>query len=106
MRVRNGDILGYARVSTATQDAAGQQDRLRGAAAIRVFVDVIPVRRVERQSHRSATGGASPPNFPCTNRHTTTPRTLAFQVDPSADRGRFCRLSATPRLSVTRMSPN
>ena len=38
---RNGDILGYARVSTAAQDAASQQDRLREAGAIRVFVDVI-----------------------------------------------------------------
>ena len=35
---RNGDILGYARVSTAAQDAASQQDRLWEAGAIRVFV--------------------------------------------------------------------
>ena len=45
---RNGDILGYARVSTAAQDAASQQDRLWEAGAIRVFVDVISGRRFER----------------------------------------------------------
>ena len=29
---RTGDVLGYARVSTADQDAAGQHDRLEGSA--------------------------------------------------------------------------
>ena len=45
---RNGDILGYARVSTAAQDAASQQDRLREAGASGVFVDVISGRRFQR----------------------------------------------------------
>ena len=40
---RKGDILGYARVSTADQE-----DRLRQAGAIRVFVDPISGRRFER----------------------------------------------------------
>ena len=38
---RTGDILGYARVSTADQDLTGQKDRLLQHGAIRVFEDVI-----------------------------------------------------------------
>ena len=45
---RKGDILGYARVSTADQDVAAQEDRLRQAGAIRVFVDVISGRQFDR----------------------------------------------------------
>ena len=41
MTRRSGDILGYARVSTAEQDVAGQNDQLVKAGAIRVFQDVI-----------------------------------------------------------------
>ena len=45
---RKGDILGYARVSTADQDVAAQEDRLRQAGAVRIFVDVISGRQFER----------------------------------------------------------
>ena len=45
---RKGDILGYARVSTAVQDVAAQEDRLRQAGAVRVFVDVISGKQFER----------------------------------------------------------
>ena len=45
---RKGDILGYARVSTADQDVAAQEDRLHQAGAIRVFVDVISGKQFER----------------------------------------------------------
>ena len=45
---RKGDILGYARVPTADQDVAAQQDRLHQAGAIRVFVDVISGKQFER----------------------------------------------------------
>ena len=45
---RKGDILGYARVSTADQDVAAQEDRLHQAGAIRVFVDVISGSQFER----------------------------------------------------------
>ena len=38
---RTGDILGYARVSTADQDLSGQKDRLLEYGAVRVFEDVI-----------------------------------------------------------------
>ena len=34
---REGDTLGYARVSTTDQDLASQQDRLEKAGAIRIF---------------------------------------------------------------------
>ena len=40
-------MLGYARVSTADQDVAAQEDRLRQAGAIRVFVDVISGQQFE-----------------------------------------------------------
>ena len=42
------DILGYTSVSTADQNVAAQEDRLRQAGAIRVFVDVISGGQLER----------------------------------------------------------
>ena len=45
---REGDILGYARVSTAEQDLSSQEDRLTREGAIRVFGDVISGRTFER----------------------------------------------------------
>ena len=38
---RNGDILGYARVSTADQDLTGQVTRLNEAGAIRILKYVV-----------------------------------------------------------------
>ena len=43
-----GDILGYARVSTADQDVAGQRMRLTQAGAIKVFTDVRSGRTMDR----------------------------------------------------------
>lgn len=43
-----GDILGYARVSTADQDPAGQIARLKEAGAIRVFEDVVSGKGFDR----------------------------------------------------------
>ncbi len=43
-----GDILGYARVSTGDQDAAGQTMRLEQAGAIRVFTDVRSGKSMDR----------------------------------------------------------
>ena len=48
MTPRSGDILGYARVSTAEQDVAGQNDQLVKAGAIRVFQDIISGKQFER----------------------------------------------------------
>lgn len=45
---RTGDILGYARVSTADQDLTGQKDRLLQHGAIRVFEDVISGKTFKR----------------------------------------------------------
>ena len=45
---RVGDILGYARVSTADQDLTGQVTRLKDAGAIRVFEDVLSGNQFER----------------------------------------------------------
>ena len=45
---RTGDILGYARVSTADQDLSGQKDRLIQHGAIRVFEDVISGKTFNR----------------------------------------------------------
>ena len=45
---RQGDRLGYARVSTGDQDLAGQRRRLLEAGAIKVFEDVISGRRFDR----------------------------------------------------------
>ncbi len=45
---RKGDILGYARVSTADQDLSGQVNRLKDAAAIRVFEDVVSGKQFDR----------------------------------------------------------
>ena len=46
---RKGDVLGYARVSTADQDASGQKDRLMAVGAIRVFTDVVSGDRANRR---------------------------------------------------------
>ena len=45
---RAGDILGYARVSTADQDLTGQVTRLKDAGAIRVFEDVVSGKQFDR----------------------------------------------------------
>jgi len=45
---RTGDILGYARVSTADQDLSGQKDRLLQHGAVRVFEDVISGKTFNR----------------------------------------------------------
>ena len=45
---RVGDILGYARVSTADQDLTGQVTRLKDAGAIRVFEDVVSGKQFDR----------------------------------------------------------
>lgn len=45
---RAGDILGYARVSTANQDLTSQITRLKEAGAIRVFKDVVSGKQFNR----------------------------------------------------------
>ena len=43
-----GDRLGYARVSTADQDVAGQAMRLEQAGVIKLFTDVRSGRSMDR----------------------------------------------------------
>jgi hypothetical protein len=45
---RQGDILGYAWVSTVDQDLSGQIFRLKDAGAIRVFEDVVSGKHFDR----------------------------------------------------------
>jgi DNA invertase Pin-like site-specific DNA recombinase len=45
---RVGDILGYARVSTADQDLSGQKDQLIQHGAVRVFEDLISGKTFNR----------------------------------------------------------
>ena len=45
---RAGDILGYARVSTADQSLDAQRNRLLEAGAIRVFTDIVSGKRFDR----------------------------------------------------------
>jgi DNA invertase Pin-like site-specific DNA recombinase len=45
---RVGDLLGYARVSTADQDLSGQKDRLIQHGAVRVFEDLISGKTFNR----------------------------------------------------------
>ena len=65
---RQGDILGYARVSTAGQDGAAQENRLRQAGAIRVFVDVISGRQFERPGLSELIDHARPGDSLCVTR--------------------------------------
>jgi DNA invertase Pin-like site-specific DNA recombinase len=46
--LRTGDILGYARVSSADQNLSGQKDRLLQHGDIRVFEDVISGKTFNR----------------------------------------------------------
>ena len=46
--IRDGDILGYARVSTADQDLTGQATRPKDAGAICVFEDVVSGKQFDR----------------------------------------------------------
>jgi DNA invertase Pin-like site-specific DNA recombinase len=65
---RKGDILGYARVSTADQDVAAQEDRLRQAGAVRIFVDVISGRQFERPGLSELINHARPGDSLCVTR--------------------------------------
>ena len=48
MTRRTGDVLGYARVSTADQDLSGQVERLRQEDAVCVFEDVVSGKTFDR----------------------------------------------------------
>ena len=74
---RTGDVLGYARVSTADQDAASQHDRLEEAGAIRVFTDVVSGAAGERPELARLIDHARPGDRLCVTRLDRLGRSLA-----------------------------
>ena len=100
---RNGGILGYARVSTADQDVAGQEDRLRQAGAIRVFVDVISGRQFQRPGLSALIDHARPGDSLCVTRLDRLGRSLKELLETVEDlRGRDIHLvSLEERIDTT-----
>ena len=74
---RTGDVLGYARVSTADQDAASQHDRLEEAGAIRIFTDIVSGASGERPELARLIGEARPGDSLCVTRLDRLGRSLA-----------------------------
>ena len=59
------DILGYARVSTRTQDLEAQKKRLNESGAIRIFEDVISGRNFDRPGLTALIDYARPGDVVC-----------------------------------------
>ena len=59
------DILGYARVSTHTQDLDAQRHRLKENGAIRIFEDVVSGRRFNRPGLAALVDYARPGDIVC-----------------------------------------
>ena len=65
---RVGDILGYARVSTADQSLDAQRERLTEAGAIRIFTDVVSGKRFDRPGLAELIDHARPGDRLCITR--------------------------------------
>ena len=65
---RNGDTLGYARVSTHEQNPAAQNDRLTEAGAIRVFTDTVTGKHFNRPGLAELIDHARPGDRLCVTR--------------------------------------
>jgi DNA invertase Pin-like site-specific DNA recombinase len=76
-----GQILGYARVSTAGQDAEAQRQRLKAAGAVRLFEDVISGRSVERPGLASLLEYARPGDIACVVRLDRLRRSLRHLLE-------------------------
>jgi DNA invertase Pin-like site-specific DNA recombinase len=74
---RTGDVLGYARVSTADQDAASQHDRLEGAGAVRIFTDIVSGASGDRPELARLIEQARPGDSLCVTRLDRLGRSLA-----------------------------
>ena len=59
------DILGYARVSTHTQDLDAQRHRLKASGAIRIFEDVVSGRSFDRPGLTDLIDYARPGDIVC-----------------------------------------
>ena len=90
-------------MSTADQDVAGQEDRLRQAGAIRVFVDVISGRQFERPGLRALIDHARPGDSLCVTRLDRLGRSLKELLETVEDlRGRDIHLvSLEERIDTT-----
>ena len=82
---REGDILGYARVSTTDQDLAGQQDRLEKAGAIRIFTDVISGGKFDRPGLAKLIDQARPGDRLCVTRLDRLGRSLIELLETVED---------------------
>ena len=65
---RVGDILGYARVSTADQSLDAQRERLTEAGAIRIFIDVVSGKHFDRPGLAELIDHARPGDRLCITR--------------------------------------
>ena len=77
----DGAILGYTRVSTNEQDAAGQRDRLNKAGAIRIFEDVISGNQFDRPGLEALIEYARPNDSLCVIRLDRLGRSLKELLD-------------------------
>ena len=92
---RTGDVLGYARVSTADQDAASQHDRLAAAGAIRIFTDTVSGASSDRPELARLIGQARPGDSLCVTRLDRLGRSLAELLATVGDlRSRGIHLSS------------
>ena len=100
---REGDMLGYARVSTTDQDLSGQVRRLQEAGAIRVFEDVISGKRLDRPGLAQLIDHARPGDSLCITRLDRLGRSLKELLEVVEDlRGRGIGLiSLEERIDTT-----
>lgn len=82
---REGDTLGYARVSTTDQDLAGQQDRLEKAGAVRIFTDVISGGKFDRPGFAELINQARPGDRLCVTRLDRLGRSLIELLETVED---------------------
>lgn len=82
---RTGDVLGYARVSTCGQAAAGQHDRLEEAGAVRVFTDIVSDAAAGRRELSSLIDYARPGDSLCVTRLDRMGRSLAELLETVED---------------------
>ena len=83
--MRAGDTLGYARVSTADQDLAGQKDRLEKAGAIRIFTDVMSGSKFGRPGLEELIDQARPGDRLCVTRLDRLGRSLKDLLEIADD---------------------
>lgn len=82
---RQGDTLGYARVSTADQDLTTQKDRLEKAGAIRIFTDVMSGGKFDRPGLKELVDHARPGDRLCVTRLDRLGRSLKELLETAED---------------------